>query len=225
MLLQSSHPVEHGTADAACCGSCSARIIEAGDRERRRLERDLHDGAQQRLVSLSLRLGSLRKRLAPGSEEERMLTAAQQELAASLSELRELAHGIHPAVLTDRGLGPALESLAARSSLPVDVAVAVERRPDAAVEVAAYYFVSEALTNAAKHACATRVTVRAFVAGTRLVVVVTDDGAGGADVSGGSGLRGLADRIEALGGTLRVASVPGAGTSLRAAIPAVAHMR
>jgi signal transduction histidine kinase len=215
MLLQSSHPVEH----AACCGCCSARIIEAGDRERRRLERDLHDGAQQRLVSLSLQLSTLRRRLAPGSDEERLLAAAQGELAASLTELRELAHGIHPTVLTDHGLGPALESLAARASLPVDVAVAVERRLPAAVEVAAYYFVSEALTNAAKHARATRVTVRTFVAGARLIVVVTDDGAGGASLSAGSGLRGLADRVEALGGTLRVSSPAGAGTSLRAAIP------
>jgi signal transduction histidine kinase len=148
MLLQSSHPVEH----AACCGCCSARVIEAADRERRRLERDLHDGAQQRLVSLALQLGTLRRRLAPGSEEELLLAAAQEELAASLTELRELAHGIHPAVLTDRGLGPALESLAARSPLPADVAVAVADRLPDAVEVAAYYFVTEALTNAAKHA-------------------------------------------------------------------------
>jgi signal transduction histidine kinase len=148
-----------------------------------------------------------------------MLRAAQQELAASLTELRELAHGIHPAVLTVRGLGPALESLAARASLPVDVAMAVDGRPDAAVEVAAYYFVAEALTNAAKHARATRVTVRAFVGGARLIVVVTDDGAGGASLSAGSGLRGLADRVEALGGTLRVSSPLGAGTSLRATIP------
>ena len=216
MLLQSPNRDER---DSACCGCCSARIVEAGDRERRRLERDLHDGAQQRLVSLSLRLGSLRRRLESGSEEEQMLTAAQEELAASLTELRELAHGIHPAVLTDRGLGPALESLAARASLPVDVAPALERRFDAAVEVAAYYFVSEALTNAVKHAHASRVTVRTFVAGARLIVVVTDDGAGGASMSAGSGLRGLADRVGALGGTLRVSSTPGAGTSLRAAIP------
>jgi signal transduction histidine kinase len=215
MLLQPSHPVEH----AACCGCCSASVIEAGDRERRRLERDLHDGAQQRLVSLALRLSTLRRRLAPGSEEERLLAAAQDELAASLAELRDLAHGIHPAVLTDRGLGAALESLAARSSLPVDVAVAVEERMPAAVEVAAYYVVSEALTNAAKHAHASRVTVRAFLAGARLIVVVSDDGAGGASLAAGSGLQGLADRVEALGGTLRVSSTAGTGTSLRAAIP------
>jgi signal transduction histidine kinase len=219
MLLQSSYPVEHGTAEPACCGCCSARIIEAGDRERRRLERDLHDGAQQRLVSLALQLSTLRRQLASGSEEELLLAAAQDELAASLAELRDLAHGIHPAVLTDRGLGAALESLAARSSLPVDVAVAVAERMPAAAEVAAYYLVAEALTNAAKHARATRVTVRAFVAGVRLVVVVTDDGAGGASMAAGSGLRGLADRVEALGGTLRVSSPAGGGTSLRAAIP------
>jgi signal transduction histidine kinase len=215
MLLQSPN---HDERDSACC-CCRARIVEAGDRERRRLARDLHDGAQQRLVSLALQLSALHRRLAPGSDEERLLAAAQDELAASLTELRELAHGIHPAVLTDHGLGPALESLATRSSLPVDVAVAVERRLDPAVEIAAYYFVSEALTNAAKHAHASRVTVRAFVAGARLVVAVTDDGAGGASLSAGSGLRGLADRVEALGGTLRVSSPVGAGTSLRAAIP------
>jgi signal transduction histidine kinase len=218
MLLQTSPLVEH-VASERCCTGCSARIVEAGDRERRRLERDLHDGAQQRLVSLALQLGSLGARLAPGSEEERLLNAARQELGDALRELRDLAHGIHPAVLTDHGLGAALGSVAARASLPVDVAVAVERRPPAAVEVAAYYLVAEALTNSAKHACATRATVHAFVAGSRLVVVVTDDGIGGARMNGGSGLRGLADRVEALGGTLRVSGGPGTGTCLRAEIP------
>ena len=219
MLLQASPLVEHVATEPTCCTRCSARIIEAGDRERRRLERDLHDGAQQRLVSLALQLGTLGARLAPGSEEERLLNAARQELGDALRELRDLAHGIHPAVLTDRGLGAALGSVAARASLPVDVAVALERRPPAAVEVAAYYLVAEALTNIAKHACATRATVHAFVAGRRLVVVVTDDGIGGARMDGGSGLRGLADRVEALGGTLRVSGGPGTGTCLRAEIP------
>jgi len=219
MLLQASPLVEHVAPEPTCCTRCSARIIEAGDRERRRLERDLHDGAQQRLVSLALQLGTLGARLAPGSEEERLLNAARQELGDALRELRDLAHGIHPAVLTDRGLGAALGSVAARASLPVDVAVALEQRPPAAVEVAAYYLVAEALTNIAKHACATRATVHAFVAGRRLVVVVTDDGIGGARIDGGSGLRGLADRVEALGGTLRVSGGPGTGTCLRAEIP------
>ncbi len=219
MLVQTSPLVEHVAPEPTCCTRCSARIIEAGDRERRRLERDLHDGAQQRLVSLALQLGTLGARLAPGSEEERLVAAARQELGAALRELRDLAHGIHPAVLTDRGLGAALGSVAARASLPVDVAVAVERRLPAAVEVAAYYLVAEALTNIAKHACATRATVHAFVAGPRLVVVVTNDGIGGARMDGGSGLRGLADRVEALGGTLRVSGGPGTGTCLRAEIP------
>ncbi len=219
MLLQASPLVERVATEPTCCTRCSARIIEAGDRERRRLERDLHDGAQQRLVSLALQLGTLGARLAPGSEEERLVAAARQELGDALRELRDLAHGIHPAVLTDRGLGAALGSVAARASLPVDVAVALERRLPAAVEVAAYYLVAEALTNIAKHARATRATVHAFVAGRRLVVVVTDDGIGGARIDGGSGLRGLADRVEALGGTLRVSGGPGTGTCLRAEIP------
>ncbi len=219
MLVQTSPLVEHVAPEPTCCTRCSARIIEAGDRERRRLERDLHDGAQQRLVSLALQLGTLGARLAPGSEEERLVAAARQELGDALRELRDLAHGIHPAVLTDRGLGAALGSVAARASLPVDVAVALERRLPAAVEVAAYYLVAEALTNIAKHACATRATVHAFVAGRRLVVVVTDDGIGGARMDGGSGLRGLADRVEALGGTLRVSGGPGTGTCVRAEIP------
>ncbi len=170
-------------------------------------------------MSLALQLGTLGARLAPGSEEERLVAAARQELGAALRELRDLAHGIQPAVLTDRGLGAALGSVAARASLPVDVAVALERRLPAAVEVAAYYLVAEALTNIAKHARATRATVHAFVAGRRLVVVVTDDGIGGARMDGGSGLRGLADRVEALGGTLRVSGGPGTGTCLRAEIP------
>ena len=222
MLLQTSPLVEHVAPEPTCCTRCSARIIEAGDRERRRLERDLHDGAQQRLVSLALQLGTLGARLAPGSEEERLLNAARQELGDALRELRDLAHGIHPAVLTDRGLGAALDSVAARASLPVDVAVALEGRPPAAVEVAAYYLVAEALTNIAKHACATRATVHAFVAGRRLVVVVTDDGIGGARIDGGSGLRGLADRVEALNGQLAVESVVGSGTRVRAVIPVAA---
>jgi signal transduction histidine kinase len=219
MLIESSRPIAAQAPGSSCCSRCTARVIAAGDSERRRLERDLHDGAQQRLVSLSLQLATLGMRLAPGSEEELLLTAAREELAASLHELRELAHGLHPAVLSERGLDAALRSLAARAPLPVDVGVDVEPRPGSAVEIAAYYLVSEALTNIAKHARATSATVRAVLIGDRLVVHVTDDGAGGADVSGGSGLRGLAERVEALGGTLRVSSSPGHGTSVRAEIP------
>jgi signal transduction histidine kinase len=194
-------------------------LLEVGDRERRRLERDLHDGAQQRLVSLALQLGTLGARLEPGSEAARLLAAAREELAASLSELRDLAHGIHPAVLSERGLDAALRSLAARAPLPVRVIVELDRRPAEAVEIAAYYLVSEALTNVAKHAHATSAIVRVVHAGERLLVDVTDDGAGGVDAGAGSGLRGLAERVEALGGHVRVRSSRGDGTSIRARIP------
>ena len=210
-------PLDH--TPAGCCRRCTARMIEASDNERRRLERDLHDGAQQRLVSLALQLGTLSTKLEPGSEAERLLAAARAELAASLSELRDLAHGIHPAVLSERGLDAALRSLAARAPLPVSVIVDVERRPSEAVEIAAYYLVAEALTNIAKHAHASSAIVRVVHAGDALVVDVTDDGIGGADLGAGSGLRGLAERVEALGGRIRVSSSPGDGTSIRARIP------
>jgi signal transduction histidine kinase len=196
-----------------------ARIVEAGDTERRRLERNLHDGAQQRLVSLSLELGLVARRLAPGSDEEQRLTAARDELAASLQELRELAQGIHPAVLSDHGLTVALESLATRSPVPVALHVAVDQRLAPPVEVAAYYLVSEALTNVAKYARASSATVEVERRNGTLVVVVADDGVGGADPDGGSGLRGLADRVEALDGHLRVSSHPAEGTTVRAEIP------
>ena len=221
MLIETplSRLAEPDTRASTCCASCRARIIEAGDRERRRLERDLHDGAQQRLVSLSLQLGIVGTHLAPGSEAALLLAAAQDELAASLAELRELSHGLHPAVLTDHGLGVALKSLAARAPLPVSVVVELGHRLPASVETAAYYLVAESLTNIAKHAHATSATVRVFLAGRRLVVDVTDDGVGGADTSAGSGLRGLAERVEALGGSLRVSSSPGKGTCVRGKIP------
>jgi signal transduction histidine kinase len=202
-----------------CCARCSAKIAEAAARERRRLERDLHDGAQQRLVSLALQLRLIGAQLEPGSEAESMLAAAQDELAASLGELRALAHGLHPAVLDAHGLEAALRSLQARASLPVELRVDLPQRPHAAVEVAAYYVASEALTNVAKHACATSARVSAMLVGDRLLVEVADDGAGGAALASGSGLRGLAERVEALGGTLRVASAPGRGTSIRAEFP------
>jgi signal transduction histidine kinase len=200
-------------------GEFAARILAAADGERRRLERDLHDGAQQRLVSLSMRLRVLGMRLTPGSEAERLLATAQDELAASLQELRELARGIHPAVLSEHGLCSALESLALRAPLPVELSAALEDRPPAAVEVAAYYLVSEALTNIAKYADADIATVRVARRHAELVVEVADDGVGGADPADGSGLRGLADRIEALGGRLHVRSAPAMGTTVRAEIP------
>jgi signal transduction histidine kinase len=198
-----------------------ARLVAAADRERRRLERDLHDGAQQRLVSLSMRLQLVAMRLDPDSEEARLLAGAQEELAASLEELRELARGLHPAVLSERGLPGALESLTARAALPVELEVELDERLAAPVEVAAYYLVSEALTNIAKHACAGSASVRVEERGDELVVEVSDDGLGGADPHTGSGLRGLADRVRALGGRLYVSSPLGYGTVLRAEIPLV----
>jgi signal transduction histidine kinase len=199
-----------------------ARAVAAADWERRRLERNLHDGAQQRLVALSMQLGLLSRRVEPGSEVEQMLRAARRELTESLQELRELARGLHPGVLCDHGLGVALESLAARCPVPVrvDVDVDADERPPLSVEVAAYYVVSEALTNVAKYAQAGGVRVHVGQRGNQLVVEVADDGVGGADASGGTGLRGLADRVEALGGTLVVVSPLGAGTVLRAELPA-----
>jgi signal transduction histidine kinase len=196
-----------------------ARLMAAADRERRRLERDLHDGVQQRLVSLSLLLRLLANRLMPGSEAEQLLADARNELAAALQELRDLARGIHPAILSDRGLPAALEALTARAPLPVELAVEPGERPPEPVEVAAYYLVSEALTNILKHSDATTAGVSVARRGTQLVVEVADDGAGGANPVTGSGLRGLTDRIEALGGQLEVSSPPGAGTTLRAEIP------
>ena len=213
MSLMVAESSEYVPADFA------ARILAAADGERRRLERDLHDGVQQRLVSLSIRLRLIATRLAPGSEAERLLTSAQEELAASLQELRELARGLHPAVLTEHGLAAALESLASRAPLPVELRIGLARRPSWAVEVAAYYVVSEALANAVKYAQASRVTVHVAPEGDRLVVTVADDGIGGADPAAGSGLRGLADRLAALGGRLQIVSPPASGTTLRAELP------
>jgi signal transduction histidine kinase len=195
------------------------RLVEAADAERRRLERNLHDGAQQRLVSLSLHLRMLATRVAPESEAGRILAQARDELASSVKELRELARGLHPAILSDHGLEAAIESVAARAAVPVNVMIDVSQRCPAPVEVAAYYVACEALTNVAKYARATRATIGIARQGCRLVVEVVDDGVGGADPEGGSGLRGLADRVEALDGQLRIWSPPGGGTSVRAEFP------
>ena len=197
-----------------------ARIVEAADTERQRLERNLHDGAQQRLVSLALELRlvktSLRKN--PTSAETR-LTAAEGELGQALDELRELARGIHPAVLTDRGLRAALEALTKRASLPVGLTRVPEARLPDPIEAAIYYLVAESITNIAKHAHATQASVAVERSNGIATVVVTDDGVGGADSSSGSGLVGLADRVEALGGRLRVDSPSGRGTYITAEIP------
>jgi len=172
-----------------------ARVIEAGQRERRRLERDLHDGAQQRLVALSLNLGVLQTRLGGDAEAETLLAAARTEIAVSLAELRDLARGLHPAVVSDHGLAVAVESLAARAPVPLRLHVDLDGRLGEAVEVAAYYD------------------------GSDLVVEVLDDGVGGADTEHGTGLRGLADRVEALDGRLRVWTPRGGGTRVRAELP------
>jgi signal transduction histidine kinase len=194
------------------------RLVEAADEARRQLERDLHDGAQQRLVlaSLTLRRAAVEAR---GTPAEPLVTEAIDQLREGLAELRDLARGIHPAGLREHGLAPALESLAARTPLPVELRVTAQR-VRAAVESAVYFTVAVALTNVAKHARARSVTVEVEVAGGWLVAVVADDGAGGVDMRGGSGIRGLADRLAALGGTLTVESPPGGGTILRARVPA-----
>jgi signal transduction histidine kinase/PAS domain-containing protein len=197
-----------------------ARIVEASDAERRRLERNLHDGAQQRLVALSvgLRLAQGKIREAPEVAAE-LLAAASEELTETLTELRELAQGIHPAVLTEQGLEPALEVLAARAPLPVELEVSLPERLPEPLEATAYYVVSEALANVVKHAEADSARVYAVHADVRALVEVADDGVGGADPNGGSGLCGLRDRVEALDGRLVVDSPPGCGTLVRAELP------
>jgi PAS domain S-box-containing protein len=197
-----------------------ARIVRAADEERRRLERNLHDGAQQRLVALSLELRLAERRLAAGDPAAAdLLRHAMADLADALEELRELARGIHPAILSDKGLVPALEMLGARAGLPVDLCAELEERLPEPVEAAAYYLVAEALTNTSKHARASQVRVGVERVDGRAVVEVADDGVGGADLSSGSGLRGLRDRVEALGGTLEVSSRQGEGTTLTARLP------
>jgi signal transduction histidine kinase len=191
-----------------------------GLRERRRLERDLHDGAQQRLVSLALTLRMAREKLGPeAGEAGRLLDRSRQELDEALKELRELARGIHPTVLSDRGLGAAVEALAHRAPLPVEVGELPAQRLPKQVELAAYFVVSEALTNVAKHASATQASVRMTETGGRLAVEISDDGVGVADIDLGTGLRGLTDRLAAIEGRLDVDSKPGRGTIVRASIP------
>jgi signal transduction histidine kinase len=201
--------------------SSRARLVEVSMFERRRLERDLHDGAQQRLVALSLQLGLARRSLDAGDGRSAvtMLDAARDELARALEELRELARGIHPAVLTDRGLEAALEALAERAPLPVSLDQMPAERLPAPVEAAAYFVVAEALTNVAKYAAASSAAVRINRNGSYAVVEVRDDGVGGADPAVGTGLRGLADRLAALDGRLEVHSPPGGGTTVRAEVP------
>ena len=196
--------------------SSRARIVAAADEARRRIERDLHDGAQQRLVALALRLRTLAMDAGDSSGEVAEVAA---DLLVVIDELRELSRGIHPAVLTDSGLRPALRALGRRSPLPVEVTVRIDGRLPQPVEVGAYYVVSEMLANAAKHAGASVVEVEAEAADGALRLRVRDDGSGGADPARGSGLVGLKDRIEALGGTFAVHSPPGEGTTVTCRIP------
>ena len=196
------------------------RIVEAGISERRRLERNLHDGAQQRLVSLSLQLGLVKRALRGDADRaEELLVAAGEELDRALEELRELARGLHPAVLTDRGLEAALGSLADRAPFPVEVVGVPSERLDDALEAAVYYVVAECLTNAAKYAGASAGRVVMSTDDRVVAVEVHDNGRGGATLGAGSGLRGLADRVEALGGRLDVRSPIRAGTVVRAQLP------
>ena len=195
-----------------------ARLVEAGDAERRRLERNLHDGAQSRLVALALKLRLARMNVDPGSKAALLLDESSAELQESLDELRELARGIHPAILSDRGLEAALRALADRAPVPVSLTVAAGELPPT-VETAIYFVVAEALTNVAKYARASAATVAVQRTPDGVTVEITDDGTGGADVTAGSGLRGLEDRVAALDGRLEVHSPPGGGTRLRVEIP------
>ena len=196
------------------------RIVAAADEARRRIERDLHDGIQQRLVSLGLELRAVQAAVSPRHGElEGGLSRISEGLARASDELREIARGIHPAVLSEGGLKPALSMLSRRSAVPVQLHLHADRRLPDRVEVAAYYVVSEALTNAAKHAQASVVNVELDIHDSILQLAICDDGVGGADSSQGSGLIGLSDRVEALGGTLEVSSPPAGGTTLKIEIP------
>ena len=200
-----------------------ARIVRSADETRRRIERDLHDGIQQRLVSLALDLRGVQAGAPAGQAElDTKLDEIAEGLASTLDELREISRGIHPAILSEGGIGPALKMLARRSAIPVEVDLRVDSRLPPPVEVAAYYVVSEALTNAVKHADASVAYVDAYPQDGRLHLSVRDDGAGGADLTKGSGLLGLADRIQALGGTITIDSPRGKGTALQVDLP-IAH--
>ena len=197
-----------------------ARIVEASVAERQRLERNLHDGAQQRLVTLAVQLRIAQECLRDDpAAAEAMLDDVGEELKLALEELRELARGLHPAILTDRGLEPALRSLANRAPFPVRIVGVPSVRLGEAVEAAIYYVVAESLTNAAKHANASEASVEISTTSETVVVEIRDNGRGGANLALGSGLQGLADRVEALGGQLQVQSHTGGGTVIRAELP------
>jgi signal transduction histidine kinase len=198
-----------------------ARIVEGADEARRRLERNLHDGAQQRLVSVSLALRLVEQMLEANPPTAHVvLKEASSELAGAIEDLRELARGLHPALLSDHGLAPALKAVSGRSPVPVEITgVPEDRRLPGAVEAAIYYVVTESLTNIAKHAAASSATVALSCADDSVTVEIADNGRGGASLDGGSGLRGLVDRVDALGGELTVSSPQGAGTLVRIELP------
>jgi signal transduction histidine kinase len=199
-----------------------ARIVAASDEARRRIERDLHDGAQQRLITLALKLRSAAAASSGGDQMRTEMAEVSAELMGVIDDLREISHGIHPAILSEAGLRPALRALGRRSAVPINIDVRVNGRLPEPVEAGAYYVVAEMLTNAAKHARATMVEVNAEASGGMLRVCVHDDGVGGADPVRGSGLLGLKDRIEALGGTFSVDSPAGGGTTVRCELPVTA---
>jgi signal transduction histidine kinase len=208
------HRVEHLT-------QARAGVVDAADAERRRLERDLHDGAQQRLVSLAMNLGMARAQATTAEEATRAIAEAHEEAKAALSELRNLIRGLHPAVLEDRGLDAALSGVAARMPIPVRLTVDLPRRPPPVIEAVAYFVVSEALANIAKHAQASQAEVIVHRAGERLHLIVSDDGVGGADPARGTGLTGLARRASSVDGTFEIASPPGGPTLLTVDLPCV----
>jgi signal transduction histidine kinase len=196
-----------------------AGVVDAADAERRRLERDLHDGTQQRLVSIAMSLGLLESKLPAQAAAQPLVHETREALALALAELRELTHGINPPLLTERGLAAALDELCRRAALPTHQQLELDQRLSDQVETAAYFVASEALTNAAKHSHGTEVRVSLAYSDRCLTLEVADDGIGGAATAGGSGLRGLADRVEALGGRFTVSSPLGRGTTVRAEIP------
>ena len=200
-----------------------ARIVAAADDARRHLERDLHDGAQQRLVALGLQARMIENGLPDEPDLKKQLCDLAAGVISVSTELQEISRGIHPAILSEGGLAPALKSLGRRSTVPVSFELAIEQRLPDAVEIAAYFVVAEALTNAAKHAQASQVKVRAEATDGTLRLAIEDDGIGGADARKGSGLIGLKDRVETVGGQMRVASPPGSGTSLYITIPLGSH--
>jgi signal transduction histidine kinase len=216
-LRESERKLEASRSELA---ASRARIVTAADETRRRIERDLHDGIQQRLVSLALSISGIAAMTPPPSDEiKHQLSLINDALASALDELREISRGIHPALLSEAGLVPALKTLARRSAVPCELEVRAQTRLPAPVEVAAYYVVSEALTNTAKHAHASIVHVAVEAHERVLELSIRDDGSGGADPTRGSGLIGLADRVDALGGSIDVASVPGQGTTLLVTLP------